>query len=180
MSVWKTVCFLVWKIKWKISKFSTSTQQKKNCFQAKHMSWTWFINWETRLANEIISLGSGKVQLKWQTDQILFNQNQNIPFNLCHTHFEIDWAKSIEFHFSFGFSCPKAHIKDRLKLHCTLCLPSARSCLFANIKIIASRISLSLIILCNSVRASSIRSRSAQSTTNIRPCVPVYTSRQQW
>lgn len=52
-------------------------------------------------------------------------------------------------------------------------LPSARSCLFANIKIIASRISLSLIILCNSVRASSIRSRSAQSTTNIRPCVPV-------
>lgn len=51
-------------------------------------------------------------------------------------------------------------------------LPSGRSCLFANINIIASLISLSFIILCNSVRASSILSRSAQSTTNIKPCVP--------
>lgn len=50
--------------------------------------------------------------------------------------------------------------------------PSGRSCLFAKINIIASRISLSLIILCSSVRASSIRSLSAQSTTNIKPCVP--------
>lgn len=48
-------------------------------------------------------------------------------------------------------------------------LPSGRSCLLAKIRIMASRISLSLIILCSSVRASSIRSRSAQSTTNIRP-----------
>lgn len=52
-------------------------------------------------------------------------------------------------------------------------IPSERSCLLANISIMASRISLSLIILCSSVRASSILSRSAQSTTNIRPCVPV-------
>lgn len=54
-------------------------------------------------------------------------------------------------------------------------IPSGKSCLFANINIIASRISLSFIILCNSCLASSIRSLSAQSTTNIRPCVPAHT-----
>ena len=52
-------------------------------------------------------------------------------------------------------------------------LPPGKSCLLAKMRIIASRISLSLIILCSSWRASSMRSRSAQSTTKIRPCVPV-------
>jgi hypothetical protein len=51
--------------------------------------------------------------------------------------------------------------------------PSGKSCLLANIKIIASRISLSLMIRWSSCRASSIRSLSAQSTTKMRPCVPV-------
>ena len=54
-----------------------------------------------------------------------------------------------------------------------LYIPSGRSCLLAKINIIASLISLSFIILCSSWRASSIRSRSAQSTTKINPWVPV-------
>lgn len=52
-------------------------------------------------------------------------------------------------------------------------IPSGKSCLLAKINIIASRISLSLIIRCSSWRASSILSLSAQSTTKISPWVPV-------
>lgn len=51
--------------------------------------------------------------------------------------------------------------------------PSGKSCLFANIKMIASFISLSLMMRWSSCLASSILSLSAQSTTNISPCVPV-------
>ena len=56
---------------------------------------------------------------------------------------------------------------------CEIYLPSGRSCLLANIRMMASFISLSLIIRWSSCLASSILSLSAQSTTNIRPCVPV-------
>lgn len=70
----------------------------------------------------------------------------------------------------FGFVCWNLESIQKKKLF--KFLPSGRSCLFAKIKIIASRISLSLIILCNSCLASSIRSLSAQSTTKIKPCVP--------
>lgn len=66
--------------------------------------------------------------------------------------------------------------------------PSGRSCLFAKIRIMASLISLSFMILLSSCLASSIRSRSAQSTTKMSPCVPgnqckvslYYCSRLSW
>lgn len=51
-------------------------------------------------------------------------------------------------------------------------LPSDISCLLAKMSIMASFISLSLIIRWSSCRASSSRSLSAQSTTNIKPWVP--------
>jgi hypothetical protein len=52
-------------------------------------------------------------------------------------------------------------------------LPPGRSCLLANTSNNAFLISLSLIIRCNSCLASSIRSRSAESTTKINPSDPV-------
>ena len=48
--------------------------------------------------------------------------------------------------------------------------PYGRSCLFANMRMLASLISRSLKILWSSSRAWSIRSLSTQSTTNINPC----------
>ena len=49
-------------------------------------------------------------------------------------------------------------------------IPYGRSCLFANMRMLASLISRSLKILWSSSRAWSIRSLSTQSTTNINPC----------
>lgn len=65
----------------------------------------------------------------------------------------------------------KSHMKNIQASNSNV--PPLKSCLFAKIRIMASFISRSPIILCNSRRASSIRSLSAQSTTKIRPCVPV-------
>ncbi|KAK0138340.1 Pre-mRNA-processing factor 39 [Merluccius polli] len=55
-------------------------------------------------------------------------------------------------------------------------MASGRSCLLAKIRMMASLISRSLMMRCSSCLASSILSRSAQSTTNMRPCVPVTVS----
>ena len=52
-------------------------------------------------------------------------------------------------------------------------LPPGKSCLFAKTSSKHSFISLSLNIRWSSCFASSIRSRSCESTTNTRPCVPV-------
>ena len=52
-------------------------------------------------------------------------------------------------------------------------LPSGKSCLLAKIRMMASLISLSLMILWSSCLASSILSLSAQSTTKMSPWVPV-------
>lgn len=51
-------------------------------------------------------------------------------------------------------------------------IPPGISCLLANTSSSASFISRSSIILCSSWRASSIRDRSFESITKIRPCVP--------
>lgn len=51
-------------------------------------------------------------------------------------------------------------------------LPSLTSCLFAKTSSRLSFISRSLMMRCNSCLASSIRARSAESITKIRPCVP--------
>lgn len=64
-------------------------------------------------------------------------------------------------------------LNDKIKHKRIEYKPLVKSCLLAKINIIASLISRSLIIRCNSCLASSIRSRSAQSTTKIKPCVPV-------
>lgn len=99
-----------------------------------------------------------------------------------HTNCDLLFQLSLVFPGFHGVSLlkRKTHIYTSYinwKVSSSIYLPSARSCLLANINIMASRISLSLIILCSSVRASSILSRSAQSTTNIRPCVPVASSK---
>ena len=60
------------------------------------------------------------------------------------------------------------------------CLPPAISCLFANTNNKASFISLSNMILCSSCLASSIRPRSFESMTKIRPCVPVLWRHDQY
>ena len=52
-------------------------------------------------------------------------------------------------------------------------VPPAMSCLFANTSSSASFISRSRMIRCSSCRASSIRERSVESMTKIRPWVPV-------
>lgn len=51
--------------------------------------------------------------------------------------------------------------------------PSGRSCLLAKTRSKLSFISRSLMILCNSCFASSIRARSEESMTKMRPWVPV-------
>lgn len=51
--------------------------------------------------------------------------------------------------------------------------PPCMSCLFANTSKSASFISRSSMILCSSCLASSIRDRSLESMTKMRPCVPV-------
>lgn len=71
------------------------------------------------------------------------------------------------------------HILSRILVRPSISVTSAgvnapgRSCLFANINNKQSLISLSDMIRCNSCFASSILSRSCESMTNIRPCVPV-------
>ena len=67
--------------------------------------------------------------------------------------------------------CPKTVHGRRKEWDCRI--PPGRSCLFAKTNNRLSFISRSLIIRCSSVRASSMRFRSAESTTKIRPWVPV-------